>query len=102
MKHIAMGAQVICAIESERTYQEHKWPCHRHSVGEYLLIMEKCLADAKRAWMIGDTKALEEIRQVTAVGVAAMEQCGAFCRRLPRTRKKTIVYNHRKKYPSSK
>lgn len=70
---------VLKAIQSERAYQEQKWPGHMHTVAEWLLIMQKCLDDAKRAWVTGhgDEQALHEIRQVTAVGVAAMEQCGA-------------------------
>lgn len=64
------------AIEGELQYQDQKWPGHKHSVGEYILIMEKCLADAKRQWQTcqGDDAALHEIRQVTAVGVACMNE----------------------------
>lgn len=78
-----MKNEVIAAIESERSYQDQKWPDHKHSVGEWLLIMEKCLNDAKFKWVTekGDVSALNEIRQVVAVGVAAMEQCGAPMRR---------------------
>jgi len=70
---------VIDAIQSEREYQDRKWPGHNHSVAEWILIMDKCLTDAKRAWVTGhgDNSALHEIRQVVAVGVVAMEQCGA-------------------------
>jgi len=74
-----MKEQVLRAIESEREYQEAKWPDHHHTAAEWILIMQKCLDDAKRAWVTGHGSdlALHEIRQVTAVGVAAMEQCGA-------------------------
>jgi hypothetical protein len=67
------------SIQSERDYQEEKWPRHSHTVGEWILIMDKCMTDAKRAYVTGhgDDSALHEIRQVVAVGVAAMEQCGA-------------------------
>jgi hypothetical protein len=72
-----MKPSVLKAIQSERAYQERKWPGHEHSVGEWLLIMENCLADAKEAWnKSGDRFALDEIRQVVATGVAAMEQRG--------------------------
>lgn len=75
--------KVLQAIQSEREYQEQTWPLHRHSVAEWLLIMEHCLLDAKRAWYKGgDEKALHQIRQITACGVAAMEQCGAPLREL--------------------
>ncbi len=73
------------AIATERAYQEKKWPEHRHTVGEWILIMDKCMADAKRAYVTGhgDDSALHEIRQVVAVGVAAMDQCGALLREVP-------------------
>ena len=72
-----MNTNVIAAIDSERKYQEQKWPNHLHTIGEFILIMEKCLNDAKRAWVYGTDQSLHEIRQVTAVGVAAMEQHAA-------------------------
>lgn len=77
-----MDSKVIAAIDSERAYQEMKWPGHKHTTAEWLLIMQKCLDDAKRAWVCGhgDDSALHEIRQVVATGVAAMEQCGALHR----------------------
>ena len=74
-----MQTNVLEAIVSERNYQEQKWPGHRHTTVEWLLIMQKCLDDAKCTWIAGhgDDQVLHEIRQVVAVGVAAMEQCGA-------------------------
>lgn len=77
-----MNYNVMQAIQSEREYQEAKWPGHNHSVSGWLLIMDKCMTDAKRAYVTGhgDSSALHEIRQVVAVGVAAMEQCGALKR----------------------
>lgn len=80
-----MKKEVLLAIESERNYQEKKWPMHKHSTAEWILIMDKCMDDAKKAWVCGhgDTQALHEIRQVVAVGIAAMEQCGALLRGAP-------------------
>ena len=77
-----MKQVVLDAIQSERDYQERKWPGHAHTTGEWILIMQKCLDDASRKWVTGhgDDQALHEIRQVVAVGVAAMEQCGALKR----------------------
>jgi hypothetical protein len=73
-----MNDNVTAAIDSERKYQDAKYPGHSHTTGEWLLIMEKCLADAKTAWNCGHgSGVLDEIRQVTAVGVAAMDQHGA-------------------------
>lgn len=70
---------VLAAVASERNYQEAKWPGHTHTVAEYILIMEKCLADAKKAWIGngGDYHALDEVRQIVAVGVCCMEHHGA-------------------------
>lgn len=100
-KRQVLSPRVLLAIESERTYQEAKYPGHLHSVGEWLLILEKCLNDGKAAWnRHGDMAALREIRQVTAVGVAAMDQCGAPIRnRKPEV--KEIVYDGRLKYPTT-
>lgn len=71
--------RILQAIYSERIYQEKKWPGNRHTTAEWLLIMQKCMDDANRAWVCRkhDDQALHEIRQVVATGVAAMEQCGS-------------------------
>lgn len=70
------------AILSERIYQDRKWPNHRHSVAEWLLILEKIVGDARRAWVTnsGDEDALHEVRQIVATGIVCMEQCGALKR----------------------
>ena len=72
---------VLEAIKRERVYQDNKHGTieqHSHSVGEWLLIMEDELQEAKNAWCRehSDTRALEEILQVIAVGVACLEQHG--------------------------
>jgi len=73
-----MQTHTLEAIESELAYQQKRWPNHKHSPPEWLLIMEKCLRDAKRVWLEhGDARAMDEVRQIVAVGVAAMDQCGA-------------------------
>lgn len=74
---------VLEALQSERDYQEHKWPDHYHSVGEWIMVMDRTLEKAKWAWLNGhrdSNEALEEIRQVTAVGIAAMQEHGALMR----------------------
>lgn len=82
-----MPETVKTAIEDERAYQEKKWPSHKHNVAEWLLIIEKLCDDARHAWVTGhgDNQALHEIRQITATGVACMEQCGAPLRGEPFT-----------------
>lgn len=74
-----MNQEVLKAIDGERSYQEQKWPGHAHTVAEWLLIIEKLCQDARLAWVTGhgDNQALHEVRQITATGVACMEQCGA-------------------------
>ena len=73
---------VFVAIEEEREYQESKWGDNPHTVGEWLLIMEAELNEAKEAWVkgSGDTDALCEILQVASVAVACMEQHNAITR----------------------
>lgn len=100
-RKMRIKASVLHAIESERHYQKQTWPGHWHSVGEWLLIMQKCLDDAKREWTRGDAFALQEIRQVTAVGVAAMEMCGAPPRNVKKA-KREILYDAMAKYPSTR
>lgn len=67
---------VYAAIDRERDYQNRKWGDKPHTVGEWLLIMEAELEEAKRAWTKGDgdSDAKRELLQVIAVGVAALEQ----------------------------
>lgn len=72
---------VYSAINNERSYQEKKWGAthdSEHTVGEWLLIMESELSEAKEAWVKngGDRNALLEILQVISVGVACLEVHG--------------------------
>ncbi|MCK4536917.1 MAG: hypothetical protein KAT93_07880 [Desulfuromonadales bacterium] len=72
-----MKPEVVQAIASERSYQDTTHSGCSHSVGEYILIMEQCLVKAKKRWnKEGDIGGLDEVRQVAAVGVACMEECG--------------------------
>ncbi len=73
------------AIIGERDYQEKKWPGSQHSVAEWLLIIEKLCSDARREWVTGhgNNGALHEVRQITATGLACLEQCGAPLREEP-------------------
>ena len=64
---------LFAAIENERAYQDRKHQ-HKHELPGYLLIMEGKLADAKAKWLgVGSEEAAEEILQLIAVGVAALE-----------------------------
>lgn len=77
---------VFKAIGDERKYQDKKYGTlgdHPHTVGEWLLILEAELNEAKSEWVKGkgDKFALREILQVAAVAVACMEQHGTGVRR---------------------
>jgi len=66
------------AIGRERQYQDAKWRHNPHTVGEWLLILEHELGEAKVAWVkgTGSNDALCEILQVISVGVACLEEHG--------------------------
>jgi hypothetical protein len=78
--------EVYAAIDSERDYQDAgRGNALRHegmpvmTPGEYILCMEKCLADARIEWYkpYGGKSCLDFVRKVAALGVAAMEHHGA-------------------------
>jgi hypothetical protein len=79
MRHSSIMPEVLASIESELIHQMQKWPGHSHTTAEWLLILEKLVADARREWVTGhgDNSALHEIRQIAATAISAMEQCGA-------------------------
>jgi hypothetical protein len=73
--------EVYRAIDGERNYQEYRWhrPEHIHSVTEYLVYIEYYVNRAKVAVSSQDDEqgALDDLRKITALGVAAMEENGA-------------------------
>jgi hypothetical protein len=71
-----MNVEIIAAIDSERDHQDRKYR-HRHGPGDYILILRKVLHDAERVWYHNPDMVMHEIRQITAVGVKAMEEHGA-------------------------
>jgi hypothetical protein len=77
----ASRREVYNAIDGERDYQELRWirPLHTHSVTEYLVYIEHYLNKAKLAVSTqdGEQGALDDLRKITALGVAAMEENGA-------------------------
>lgn len=72
----------IEAILKERQWQDKKHGVieeHGHTVGEWILIAERELAEAKEALLKGGTgrdRPLHELVQVAATCVAALEQHG--------------------------
>lgn len=75
----ATRGQVYGALDGERAYQVAKWGADREGVGNFIVYMEEYLDRAKRALTteVGDEPALHELRKVTALGVACLEQHGA-------------------------
>lgn len=82
----ATRTEVYSAINTERDYQDaQRGNAKRHegqpamTPGEYILCMEKCLADARTAWYApdGGVKCLDHVRKVAALGVSCMELHGA-------------------------
>lgn len=77
----ATRQDVYSAIESERQYQNYRWPeaAHTHSITEFLVYIEHYLNKAKAIVSTEDGQegALDDLRKITALGVAAMEQNGA-------------------------
>lgn len=77
--------EVYEALDSERRYQNVRWPGHvhtNHSLEEWIVYMEDYLAEAKHllsrhASAVADPQALDIIRKITAMGVACMEFHGA-------------------------
>jgi hypothetical protein len=77
---------VYSAIESERSYQDYRWPepVHTHSFDEFAYFMEQYLAELKALRSHADGTEASVImstqdffRKITALGVAAQEQNGA-------------------------
>jgi len=73
--------EVYKLIDGERDYQDSKWvskerpyPDAETSVAAWLIYIEFHLALAKSdIYLLAEGKALEQIRKITALGVACME-----------------------------
>jgi len=71
--------EVYAAIESERAYQDLRWPDHDHKVGAFLTYMsdyllEACHLDSR--YDASEGRPLPVIRKFAALCVVAMEQNG--------------------------
>lgn len=74
--------KVYLVIDHERDYQDNKWGTIEErpkQVGAWLTLMRFLLTKAEENWATndGDELAMHEIRKLTAVGIACMEQHGA-------------------------
>jgi hypothetical protein len=81
-------SEVYKLIDGERDYQDAKWGILDErplSVGDWLLILELELNEAKQAWCKntkGKHSVYNELRQIATVAVAALEQYGCASRGL--------------------
>lgn len=81
MRKLTKGA-VHALIDEERQHQDAKHgplETHGHTIGEWILIMEAELAEAKLALIKGGSgrnHVLHEVLQVAATGAACLEQHG--------------------------
>jgi hypothetical protein len=83
---ITLRRDVYDAIDSEREYQKNRHERitaqspHRdedHSIADWLVYMEHHMAKVKEhIYMLDFDKAMDEVRKVTALGVACMEYKG--------------------------
>lgn len=84
-------SDVYAALDGERAYQDKRWcesqqrpnePAHQHTPEEWLTYIEDYVNEAKHILSREDApgcfvKAMNIMRKITAMGVAAMEQNGA-------------------------
>ena len=75
---------IYAAIDQEREYQKNLWGDHPKALENFIVYMEDYLAQARHeiSRLPGDPpmEALETIRKVVTLGVAAMEQHGVVLR----------------------
>lgn len=85
----ATRAEAYAAINTERAYQESRWPvgvnyANELSVGDFILLIEEYAARARAAWAkqsYPETDALDNMRKIGGIAVRCMETHGA----IPRT-----------------
>jgi hypothetical protein len=69
--------EVYKLLDLEREYQNTRPPAKndpRRAIGEWIIYMERHLDEAKRQiYLLDYDAALEQIRKVTALGIACME-----------------------------
>jgi hypothetical protein len=94
----ATRKEVYAAIDSERDYQDSKWPQAEWdgsgikppnplTIGEFVLLMEEYCSRARSMWSSEkkpEGLTLELVRKVAGIAVNCMEQHGAPVRNLPK------------------
>jgi hypothetical protein len=75
-------AEVFTAIESERDYQQKRWPGHVHGTGSYLAYIDSYLRKAVNTATCSsdDAGTMDVIRKIVALCVACMEENGVWTR----------------------
>jgi hypothetical protein len=71
--------EVYRVIDNERQRQESKWGIKYNTPGEWVMILEQKILEAKQAWYFnkeGRESCISLINQIAAVAVAALEQHG--------------------------
>jgi hypothetical protein len=95
-------SDVYKVIDGERDYQDSMWNADTtaskglHTPGEFLLMMEHYIAEARRAYCSAGepqatTKMLDRMRCVTGLGIACFEQNGVPAR--GEAQSVTVAYN---------
>lgn len=74
--------EVYAIIDSEREYQDTRWPRHLHTPEEWIVYIENYLDEAKQYCSREDAstglpKAMNVMRKIAAMAVCAIEQNGA-------------------------
>lgn len=71
--------EVFEALDEERRYQELRWPGHKHTPTEFLVYIQHYVTNAmaRATNENGEHGALDAIRKIGALAVAAMEENGA-------------------------
>lgn len=74
--------EAVKEVEAERDFQDTKWgpvSHNGHSIGEWILLIEAELIEAKLALIKGGEgrdNVMHEILQIAALGIAAVQQHG--------------------------
>ena len=82
--NVAKQVEVFDVITEERTYQDKRWPGHKHSNTEFLVYIDHYVKQAFAAVSTQDRDGatFPALRKIAALAVAAMEENG-YMRRGP-------------------
>jgi hypothetical protein len=71
--------KIYRAIDSEREYQDQRWPGHKHSITEYLVYIRDYVEEALHRGSREDDSNIKQVqtdslRKIAGLAVAAMEE----------------------------